>query len=175
MDSKQSGAKFSSNILSRTFDDDLSVGSGKSGNPLLAQLFFQNVATRVAAPIGEASLSGNYPLTDKVWNFCLADQYSNSNKLSEHEKCNIESLNQGIRHQNTTIEKLEQLLELHQGNDADEVTQEVMTTVLGDLQCIYIDNYQSKCMLDDYGQKWKYIPAQFEINRKFARSHNPTR
>ena len=48
-----------------------------------------------------------------------------------------------------------------------------MTTVLGDLQCIYIDNYQSKCMLDDYGQKWKVTPTQFEINRKFAHTHNP--
>ena len=28
-------------------------------------------------------------------------------------------------------------------------------------------------MLDDYGQKWKHTPAQFEINRKFARTHNP--
>ena len=106
MDSKQPGAKFSSNILSRTFDDDHSVGSGMSGNPLLAQLFFQNVATRVTAPIGEASLSGNYPLTDKVWNFCLADQYSNSHKLSEHEKCNIESLNHGIRHQMLSLRSL---------------------------------------------------------------------
>ena len=29
-------------------------------------------------------------------------------------------------------------------------------------------------MLDDYGQKWKHTPAQFELNRKFARAHNPT-
>ena len=29
-------------------------------------------------------------------------------------------------------------------------------------------------MIDDYDQKWKHTPAQFEINRKFARAHNPT-
>ena len=29
-------------------------------------------------------------------------------------------------------------------------------------------------MLDDYGQKWKHTPVQFELNRKFARAHNPT-
>ena len=28
-------------------------------------------------------------------------------------------------------------------------------------------------MLDDYCQKWKHTPAQFELNRKFARAHNP--
>ena len=64
MDSKQPGAKFSSNVLSRAFDDDRSVGSAKSGKPLLAQLFFQNATVKVAVPIGEASLSGNYPLCD---------------------------------------------------------------------------------------------------------------
>ena len=49
-----------------------------------------------------------------------------------------------------------------------------MATVLGALQCLYIDNDQSKRMLDDYGQKWKHTPAQFELNRKFAGAHNPT-
>ena len=67
--SKQSGAKFSSNILSRAFDDDRSVGSAKSGKPLIVQLFFQNAAAKVAAPIGEASLTGNYPFCDKAWTF----------------------------------------------------------------------------------------------------------
>jgi hypothetical protein len=28
-------------------------------------------------------------------------------------------------------------------------------------------------MLDDLGQKWKHTPVQFELNRKFAHSHNP--
>ena len=49
-----------------------------------------------------------------------------------------------------------------------------MATVLGALQCLYIDNDQSKRMLDDYGQKWKHSPVQFELNRKFAHTHNPT-
>ena len=39
MDSKQPCAKFSSNILNRSFDDDHSVASAKSGKPLLDQLF----------------------------------------------------------------------------------------------------------------------------------------
>ena len=56
MDSKQTGAKLRSNILTRSFDDDRSVGSAKSGNPLLAQLFFQNATVKVADPIGEDSL-----------------------------------------------------------------------------------------------------------------------
>ena len=29
-------------------------------------------------------------------------------------------------------------------------------------------------MLDDYGQKWKHTPSQFELNLKFARAHNHT-
>ena len=29
-------------------------------------------------------------------------------------------------------------------------------------------------MLDDYDQKWKHTPAQFELNRKFARAHYQT-
>ena len=29
-------------------------------------------------------------------------------------------------------------------------------------------------MLDDYDQMWKHTPEQFELNRKFARAHNPT-
>ncbi len=44
MDSKYPGTKFSSNILNMVFDDDHSVGSAKSGKPLLTQLSFQNKA-----------------------------------------------------------------------------------------------------------------------------------
>ena len=153
MDSKQSGAKFSSNILSRVFDDDRSVGSDKSGKPLLAQLFFQNASAKVAAPIGEASLVGNYPFCDKVWTFWLVEQQVNAHKVSDHEKCNVECLNQVIRHQNADMDKLGHLLEIHQGTDEDEVTQQVMATVLDSLQCIDIANDQCKCMLDDYDQK----------------------
>ena len=69
MDSEESSAKFRSNILSRTFDDDYSVGSAKSAKPLLSQLFFQHTSDKVAAPIGEASGSGDYPLIDAIWSF----------------------------------------------------------------------------------------------------------
>ena len=100
MDSKQPGAKFNSNILSRAFDDNRSAGSGKSRQALPAALFFQNVATKVAAPIGEASLSGSFPLCDKPWSFWLAEHHPNASNLSEHEKCNIDTLNQTTRHQN---------------------------------------------------------------------------
>ena len=139
------------------------MGSGKSRHPLLARLFFQNATTKVTSPIGETTLSGNYPLCDKSWGFWISDQNPNDHKLSEHEKCNIETLNQTIRHQNVEIEKLEQLLKLHQGIDTDESTQEVMSTVLGTLQCIYITKDQSKSMLDDCGQMWQHTPTQFEL------------
>ena len=129
MDSKQSGAKFSSNILSRVFDEGHSVGSTKSGKPLRTQLLFQNAAAKVVDPIGEVSLSNNYPLTDKSWSFCFASQNANVHMLSQHEKCDIESFNQVILHQNAVNEKLEQILEGHQGSDEDEATQQVMATV----------------------------------------------
>ena len=96
--------------LTRTFDDDRSVGSTKSRQSLLAQLFFQNDTSKVAAPnapIGEVSLSGNYPFCDKDWSFWLVEQHDNAHKLSEHEKC-------------------------HQGSDADETTRG-NATVLDDL------------------------------------------
>ena len=126
-DSKQSGAKFNSNILSRVFDDNRSAGSGKSRQTLPAALFFQNAAVKVAAPIGEVSLSGIFLLCDKSWSFWLTEHHPNASNLSEHEKCNIESLNQTTRHQNAAIDKLE---------DADESIQVTLSTVLGPLQCI---------------------------------------
>ena len=67
MDSKQTGAKFSFNILSRAFDNDHSVGSAKSGKPLLAQLFCQNATDKVAASIGESSDTGDFPLFVGPW------------------------------------------------------------------------------------------------------------
>ena len=87
MDSKQTGAKLRSNILTRSFDDDRSVGSAKSksGKPLLAQLFFQNATVKVAAPIGEDSDSDDFPLLDGPWTYCLATQHPNAHKLSDHE------------------------------------------------------------------------------------------
>ena len=122
MDSKQTGAKLSSNILSRVFDNDRSVGSAKSGKPLLAQLFFQNAAAKVATVSGESSCSGDFPLTDVSWSYWLVTQHDNTHKLSDHEKCNVECLNQAIHHQNAAIDRLGHLLELHQGTDADDDT-----------------------------------------------------
>jgi hypothetical protein len=54
MESKLSGAKLNANTLSRAFDDNRSVGSGKSQKPLPAALFFQNAVAKIAAPIGPA-------------------------------------------------------------------------------------------------------------------------
>ncbi len=71
--------------MNRAFDDDRSVGSAKSGKSLLAQLFFQNAAVKVAVLIGETSGSGDYPLCDTPWTFCLASHHVNDHKFSDHE------------------------------------------------------------------------------------------
>ena len=81
------------------------MGSAKSGKPLLSQLSFRNATSKVTDP-----------------------------KLSDHEKCNVECLNQSIHHQNAAIDNLGHLFELHQGTDTDDTTQQVMVTVLDDLQ-----------------------------------------
>ncbi len=75
-------------------------------------------------------------------------------------------------HQNDVMDKLGHLLDLHQGTDTHETTQQSMATVLT-LCSVLIANV-TKCMLHDYGQKWKHTRAQFEVNRKFTRGHNPT-
>ena len=77
------------------------------------------------------------------------------------------------RHQNAAAEFLEKLLEDHQVTDADEDTQAAMASVFTALQNIATANDSAKPSLDDFGQKWNDSPAQFELNRKFARSHNP--
>jgi hypothetical protein len=68
--------------LSRTFDDNRSVGSGKSGDrqPLLARLFFENDGAKVAAPIGDPILSGEYPWCDKKV-FWISSSHPNSHKV----------------------------------------------------------------------------------------------
>ena len=48
-----------------------------------------------------------------------------------------------------------------------------MTSVFTALQYIATVNDSAKSSLDDFGQKWKHTTAEFELNRKFARSHNP--
>jgi hypothetical protein len=97
----------------------------------------------------------------------------NSHRLTDNDKCVVESFNHIIRHQNETTALLEQLLEYHQANDTDENIQAVMASVFTDLQYIATANDSSKSALDDFGQKWKYNAVQFELNRRFTRAHKP--
>lgn len=172
MDAKLPSAKLNANTLSRAFDDNRSVGSARSHKPLPAALFFQNASAKEAAPIGAACNTGTYPLSDKNWEGWMAPSHPNAARLTDFDKCNVESLNQVIRHNNAAIEKLEELLDKHQGSDGEEAST-AMATVQEVLQYVYVANDQAKCMLDDFGQKWSHPAAQFEINRKFARAHNP--
>ena len=48
-----------------------------------------------------------------------------------------------------------------------------MPSVFSVIQCLYVPNDVTKSILDDLGQKLKHNPAQFELNRKFSRAHNP--
>jgi hypothetical protein len=48
-----------------------------------------------------------------------------------------------------------------------------MASVFTALHYVSSANDDSKSALDDFGQKWKHTAAQFELNRKFERSHNP--
>jgi len=177
MDSKHTAPKISAQLLAKAYGDNLSTGSVKSGggdrHQLPAAAFFHYASARVAAPIGEPMLSGEYPQMDKNWGFWMAAANPNSHRLTDHDKCVVEALNHVIRHQNAAAEFLEKLLEDHQATDADEDTQADMATVFTALQHIATANDSAKSSLDDFGQKWKNSPAQFELNRKFARSHNP--
>jgi hypothetical protein len=110
---------------------------------------------------------------DKSWAFWMSSTNPNSHRLTDHDKCVVESFNHIICHQNAAAALLEQLLEHHQAIDADENTQADMVTVFTALQYIASVNDSSKSVLDDFGQKWKHTTAQFELNRKFARAHNP--
>ena len=152
MDAKLPGAKLNANTLSRAFDDNRSVGSGRSHKPLPAALFFQHAAAKEAAPIGAACNTGSHPLLDENWRTWLADSNTNAVRLTDFDKCIVESLNQVIRHNNAAIEKLEELLDKHQGSDGEEAST-AMATVQEVLQYVYVANDQAKCMLDDFGQK----------------------
>jgi hypothetical protein len=110
---------------------------------------------------------------DKNWGFWMSSTKPNSHRLTDHDKCVVESFNHIIRHQNEAASLLEQLLEYLQANDADENTQTTMSSVFTALQYIATANDSSKSALDDFGQKWKHNAVQFEINRRFARTHNP--
>jgi hypothetical protein len=79
----------------------------------------------------------------------------NSHRITDHDKCVVESLNHIIRHQNVVVALLEQLLEHNQDTDTDEGTQPVMVSVFTTMQYIASDNDSSKSVLDDFGQKWK--------------------
>jgi len=83
----------------------------------------------------------------------------NSNRLTDNDKCVVESLDHIIRHQNAAAALFEQLLEYHQANDEDENTQAVMVSVFTTLQYMATVNDCSKSALDDFGQKWKHTAA----------------
>jgi hypothetical protein len=159
MDAKLVTPKFNPNLIVRAYDDNLSNGSAKSGagdHQLPTVLFFTHASARVAAPIGEPILSGEYPQMDKNWGFWMSSTNPNSHRLTHHDKCVVESFNHIIRHQNTTAALVEQLLEYHQVNDTDENTQTDMASVFTALQYISTTNDSSKSALDDFGQKWKH-------------------
>ncbi len=74
MDAKLVAPKFNHNLIARAYDDNLSNGSAKSGtgdHQLPSALFFEHASVRVAAPIGEPILSGEYPQMDKNWGFWI--------------------------------------------------------------------------------------------------------
>ena len=74
-------------------------------------------------------LSGEYPQMDKNWGFWMAAANPNSHRLTDHDKCVVESLNHIIRHQNAAAALLEQLLENHQATDTDKDTPDTMVSV----------------------------------------------
>jgi hypothetical protein len=110
---------------------------------------------------------------DKNWGVWMPSTNPNSHRLTDHDKYVVESFNHIIRHQNVAAALLEQLLEYHQTNDADENTQAAMASVFTTLQYIATVNDSSKSALDDFGQKCKHNAVQFELNRRFASAHNP--
>jgi hypothetical protein len=176
MDAKLTASQFNVNLLVKVYGDNLSTGSVKSGGDdhhLPAALFFQHASVRVAVPIGEPTLSDEYPYMDKNWSFWMSVSNPNSNRLTDHDKCVVESLDHIIRHQNAAAALFEQLLEYHQVNDEDENTQTAMVSVFTTLQYIATVNDSSKITLDDFGQKWKHTASKFELNRKFARADYP--
>jgi hypothetical protein len=176
MDAKLVSPKFNPNLIDRVYGDNLSNGSTKSStddHQLPAGLFFTIASARVVTPIGEPILSSEYPQMDKNWDFWMSSTNPNSHLLTDHDKCVVESFNHIIRHQNAAVALLEQLLEYHQANDTDENTQADMASVFTALQYITTVNDSSKSALDDFGQKWKHNTVQFELNRRFARTHNP--
>ena len=114
IDAKLVAPKFNVNLIAKAYDDNLSTGSVKSGGgdrQLTDAFFCAHTSVRVAAPIGEPILSGEYPQKDKNWGFWMSLTNPNSHRLTDHDKCVVESLNYIIRHQNVVAVLIEQLLE----------------------------------------------------------------
>jgi hypothetical protein len=85
IDTKLVAPKFNPNLIAWVYGDNLSNGSAKSGagdRHLPPALFFAHVSARVAAPIGEPILSGEYPQMDKNWGFWMSSTSWGS--LSRH-------------------------------------------------------------------------------------------
>ena len=68
----------------------------------------------------------------------------NPHRLTDDDKCVVESLNHIIRHQNAAAVMLEQLLEHNQSIDTDEDTQVAMVSVFTTLQYLVSPNDSSK-------------------------------
>ena len=105
MDATFLAPEFNANLLDKAFGDNLSTGSVKSGGgdrQIPVALFFHHAQDRVTAPISEPTLTGEYPQMDKIWGFWMVSTDPNSHRLTDHDKCVVESLNHIIRHQNAT-------------------------------------------------------------------------
>ena len=93
MGSKLFAPKFNANLIAKAYGDNLSTGSVKSGGgdrqqQLPATLFFAHSADRVAEPIGEPILSGEYPQMDKNWSFWMSlTNPNNSHLLTDRYNC----------------------------------------------------------------------------------------
>jgi hypothetical protein len=89
MDVKVLPPKFNASLLVKAYGDNLSTGSFKFGggdHPFSAALFLQYDPTRVEAPIGDPTISGENPQMAKNWSFWMTSANPNSHKLTtEHE------------------------------------------------------------------------------------------
>ena len=66
---------------------------------------------------------------------------------------------------------LEELLHQFEAVESDD-TNTTDTDIHTALQCLCVDIEHTKNMLDDYAQKWRHTPEQFETNRLVARAQN---
>ena len=101
MDAKFLAPKFNVNLLAKAYGDNLSTGSVKSDGgdrPLPAAL--SSILKSGSRHLSTNHLVGEYPQMDKNWSFWMASTNPNSHRLTDHDKCVVESLNHIIRHQN---------------------------------------------------------------------------